>query len=176
MSVAQATIGESCIDLVTNNYGRIEALIDYCLDNGLVLDFEETALTNRVIDDVLKKEVGNIKPAFSKKPTPKKEVVKVVTDQNLVDLALQETGAVEGFVAFLRSNELNANDDAVYGAIVQTMSEDIANSDVRKFYKDLNYKISTGFVEATPTGIPLTGDDTTITGDSTIIVGDQTTY
>lgn len=144
MSQVNSYIGESAVDLSIRGFRHLEGLVRFCIDNGLAIDHEELATTGRLVDDALKAELRNNKPMFPPKPNPKAEKVVVNDGQNLVDLALQETGSVEGFVAFLKGNGFDPLDDPAAGTELKALTADVVNAEVKDFYKAQGYKVNTG--------------------------------
>jgi hypothetical protein len=172
MITQKSFIGESSTDEVIRGYGHIEGLLQFCKDNGLAVDFEETSAVDRLIDEVVKQSLVNLRPLFAQKPVKKQVNVFVQPDQNIVDLALQESGSVEGLIAFMKNNGYAPNDDPTIGSVVVTPGGDIVDQDVRDFYKGIEWTVSTGLViDGTHA---LTADNTDITVDSTIITSDET--
>jgi hypothetical protein len=72
------------------------------------------------------------------------ENVKVYKDQNIVDLALQEYGSIEGLVAFAERNGLALDEDPAIDAVLEIETAEVVNNDVRQFYKKQNYIVATG--------------------------------
>lgn len=144
MSEVQSYIGESAVDLSIRGFKHLEGLLRFCIDNGVAIDHEESATTDRLVDDALKAELRNNRPMFPPKPNPRASAVQVNSGQNLVDLALQETGSVEGFVAFLKGNNFDPQDDPVAGTELKALSTDVVNAEVRDFYRTQGYKVNTG--------------------------------
>lgn len=144
MSKINSYIGESAADLSVRGYRHLEGVIRFCIDNGIRVDHEESAaITGRLVDDVRKAELRNNRPMFPPKSEPKTAKVLVNSGQNLVDLALQETGSVEGYVGFLRGNGFDPLDDPAAGTEVKALSADVVNAEVRDFYKAQGYKVNT---------------------------------
>lgn len=144
MSEVNSYIGESAVDLSIRGFRHLEGLVKLCIDNGIAIDHQEVAVNARLVDDVLKTELRNNTPMFPPKPAPRAAAVLVNSGQNLVDLALQETGSVEGFVAFLRANGFDAQDDPATGTELKALSADVVNAEVRDFYLSQGYKVNTG--------------------------------
>lgn len=65
--------------------------------------------------------------------------------QNVVDLAIQEMGHIEGLVALLRQNGLSVNDDPETGMELDVIAEEVVDNNNRKFFRDR--KVNTGFVD-----------------------------
>jgi hypothetical protein len=149
MSEVTSYIDESAVDLVARGYNHMEALLTFCRDNGIALDHVETAATSRLVDDALKAELRNNKPLFPTKQEPRKKEVIVNSGQNMVDLALQETGSVEGLLAILRNNDYSAGADPVVGSAVKVMSTDVVDAKIRDYYSQLRYRVNTGDAENT---------------------------
>lgn len=72
------------------------------------------------------------------------ENVKVYKDQNVVDLALQEYGSVEGLIKLSKRNDLDIDEDPAPGNIIKIETTEVVMADVRTFYKNKNFKVSTG--------------------------------
>lgn len=145
MSKLNSYRGESSVDLSIRGFKHLEGLLKFCIDNGLAIDHEEsTAVIGRLVDDVRKAELRNNRPMFPPKALPKAEKVLVNSGQNLVDLALQETGSVEGYVAFLRGNGFDPLADPGAGTELKALSADVVNAEVRQFYKAQRYSVNTG--------------------------------
>lgn len=145
MSELKTYSGESSVDLSIRGFSHLEGLLKFCIDNGVAIDHEESVgVTDRLVDDAVKAELRNNRPMFPPRAEPKKERVTVNNGQNLVDLALQETGSVEGFVAFLRANEFSPADDPEAGVELKTLTADVKNAEVRNYYKALAYVVNTG--------------------------------
>lgn len=72
------------------------------------------------------------------------EKVKVYSDQNIVDLALQEHGSIEGLVSFAKRNGLAVDQDPAVGIEVEIESTEIINTQTRQFFKNSNYVVTTG--------------------------------
>lgn len=143
MSELKSYRGESSVDLSIRGLQNVEGLLRFCIDNGLALDHEETTTVERLVDDARKEELRNNRPLFPVKSTPKAEKIIAYSGQNIVDLALQETGSVEGLIAFLRANALAPISDPIVGQQIKSISADIVNDEVRSFYRSLNYKVNT---------------------------------
>ena len=159
MSIVKSNRAESVIDLVIRAYGHLEGIIQFSKDNGLPLDAVETTTVERLVDDIRKAELRNERPMFPPSFALTRTEVSVSRGQNNVDLALQELGSVEGFIAFLKANGIGANDDVAPGTVIKAITEDIINDDVRNFYKALNHLVNTGVpVTSTPDGIRLLED------------------
>lgn len=159
MSIVKSNRAESMVDLVIRGYGHIEGIIQFAKDNGVALDAVETGVVQRLVNDSLKAQLRTERPLFPQVFTVLRTQVSVSSGQNNIDLALQELGSVEGFVAFLKANGIGANDDIAHSTIIKSLTADIVNDDVRKFYKALNYRVNTGVpVESTPDGVRLLED------------------
>lgn len=74
------------------------------------------------------------------------EKVKVGSDQNIVDLAIQEYGSVEGLVAFAERNGLGVDRDPETGALVEVETSEVVVATTREFYKNQNIVVTTGKV------------------------------
>lgn len=70
------------------------------------------------------------------------EKVKVSQGQNIVDLAIQEYGSIEGLLALARRNGLAIDGDPDVGSEVDTETTEVVNSTNRTFFK--GNKVSTG--------------------------------
>jgi hypothetical protein len=77
--------------------------------------------------------------------------VKVHSDQNIVDLSLQEYGSIEGHVAFCKRNGLAVDADPV-GSELEVETDEVVNTGVRTFYKNNNHVVATGKVNNIPFG------------------------
>lgn len=168
MSAIKSYRDESAVDICIRGYNHLEGLISVCRDNGIACDFEETTEQQRLIDDALKAELANNRPLFTVKPVPKSEEVIVSKGQNLVDLALQETGSVEGLLSVLRNNNYAPDDDAVPGTVLKTMTVDVVDDKVKTFYRSLSYVVNTG---DSSTEEPITGGIGVMIIEDTFIVG-----
>lgn len=78
------------------------------------------------------------------------EKVKVYSDQNIVDLAIQEHGSIDGFVAFAKRNGLAVDANPVTDSILEVESSEVTNTTARTFYKNNNLVIATARVNNTP--------------------------
>ena len=175
MSTIGTYKGDSSVDACIKSYTRLEGLIAYCLDNGVALEYEETTnVTGRLVNDALKAELVNNRPLFPTKPTAKKEVVVVLDNQNIVDLALQHYGAVEGLIAFAKRNDVAVDEDPDIDSIVLLATSEVKNDNVKSFYKTNGLIVATGR-DYTLTRY-LTADTTEFTADSDLISADQTIY
>lgn len=144
MSQVNSYIGESAVDLSVRGFSHLEGVVRFCIDNGLAIDHQESGNNARLVDDALKAELRNNRPMFPPKPNPRAAKIVVNGGQNLVDLTLQETGSVEGFVAFLRANGFDPQDDPAAGTELKSLNADIVNPEVREFYRSQAYKVNTG--------------------------------
>lgn len=135
---------ESMVDVTTRGYNHIEGLVSFCRDNGVALDFEETSAVERLVDDVLKQELKSNRPLFPVPVQVKRQSNVVNSDQNIVDLSVQETGSVEGLVNLLKENGFDFTTEPVAGNTIKVKTEQIVNVDVVNFYRASNYKVNTG--------------------------------
>ena len=179
MSTLKSFPGDSAVELCIQGYNNLEGLIAFCKDNGLAIDHEEAAaVEERLVDDALKAELRNNRSLITKTATAKQADQRVYDSQNLVDMALQEYGSVEGLITLCRDNGKAADEDLVISETLVVMSNSVVNTALRGYYKSIGYKVATGTTllsdEATPED--LTVDNTIITVDSDIISADQTIY
>ncbi len=72
------------------------------------------------------------------------EKIQVYSDQNIVDLALQEHGSVEGLVALAKRNGLAVDEDPAIGGTIEIESTEIVNAQTKQFFKTNNYIVTTG--------------------------------
>lgn len=145
MSEVNSYIGESAVDLSIRGFRHLEGLVRFCVDNGLAIDHVESAATvGRLVDDLRKAELKNNKPMLPPKPNPRAVPVLVNNGQNLVDLAIQEMGSVEGYVAFLKGNGFDPLDDPAAGTELKALTADVVDAEVRDFYRAQGYKVNTG--------------------------------
>lgn len=135
---------ENSVDICIRAYGNIEGLVAMCLENGIALDHEETAPVERLVDDVLKAELKKVRTLFQPVVVAKRNNNVVESDQNIVDLALQEMGSIEGLVSLLRENGIGFSNEPAAGVIINVKTADIVNLDVREFYRGRSYKVNTG--------------------------------
>jgi len=150
---------ESCVDLTVRGYSHIEGLVRLCVDNGYPVDFEETVGdTNCFIDQTILVDLKEKRPLFPQRVTQKMQSVVIQSGQNVVDLALQETGSIEGLVALLNLNGLAINSVLVPGNELKTKTVEVVSEEVRSFYNDLNYKVNTGDQEDVPINVRLLED------------------
>ncbi len=146
---------ESAVDLCIRAYGHIEALIPFCKENGFSVDYEDLAGNNScVINEVLKTELSSSKPLFSKKPIVKQSVSIVNAEQNLIDLVLQESGSIEGFISFLRLNNLTPNSFPAAGLQLRVNELDVVNTDVRDYLRSISHKVCSGVFDIDASGVP----------------------
>jgi len=75
------------------------------------------------------------------------EKVKVLSDQNIVDLALQEYGSVEGLVSFAKRNSIAIDADPDIDSQLDVETLDVVKTDVREHYIRLNYSVATGRID-----------------------------
>jgi hypothetical protein len=75
------------------------------------------------------------------------EKIKVYKDQNIVDMAIQEYGSIEGLVKLARRNGLTADGNPSTEELLQVDTGEVVNIGTKTFYRNLNYKVSTGIVE-----------------------------
>jgi hypothetical protein len=71
--------------------------------------------------------------------------------QNIVDLAIQEAGGIEGIVSLCEVNGVAIDDNLVAGAELKTKGVTIANQSVRQFYRSRH--VNTGYEDAEAEGI-----------------------
>ena len=147
MSKAQAYKYESALDVVIRNYGNIEGLIQYCQDNSLSLDSEEESDNVRQINDAVVSQTVKIKALFSGPPSNPLRKVIIDSKQSVVDLAIQETGSIEGLINVLKGNGLSCDSDPVAGNELKVSGSDIVDQTVVSFYRDLKKKVNTGDFE-----------------------------
>jgi len=69
------------------------------------------------------------------------ETARVNKDQNLVDMALQEYGSVEGLVKMCLRNSLTLFNDPAVGTMLQVESAEVVNTGVRTFYKNRKHRV-----------------------------------
>jgi len=96
----------------------------------------------------------------------------VMSDQNIVDLALQEMGSVEGLILFAKRNGVAVDQDPAVDSVVDVETTEVTNLTNRTFYKSKRIRVSTGRTVIVPDS--LTADADTITVDSDLITADQT--
>jgi len=138
--------GESVVDAAIRAYGHIEGVVPYAIENGVALDFEETTgAVERLVNNEVRTELKTKRPAFNQIPEKKISSVLVNSDQNIIDMAIQETGSIEGLISFLRLNSLSPSAELVAGTSLKVKGADIIDPNVTSFYKQLNLKVNTGF-------------------------------
>ena len=161
MSIVKSNRAESVVDLVIRGYGHIEGILQFARENAVALDAEETTAVERLVNDVRKAELKNERPLFPQKFTVSKTEISVSRGQNIIDLALQELGSVEGLISFLKANGAGPNDNIVDGTVIKSVTVDIVNNEIREFYKALNYLVNTGNASVSiPDNIRLLEDGT----------------
>jgi hypothetical protein len=143
MSEIKSYIGESATDLSIRAFGSIEGLLRFCIDNGISLDHEESLVGNRVVDDARKQELLNNIPLFPVKVSAKQQSVKVSPGQNIIDVALQETGSVEGLISILKLNGYPPNISLIAGTELKVESAGIVSNEIRNFYRSIGYIVNT---------------------------------
>lgn len=141
---------ECALDTCIRAYGHVEGLVKYCQDNAIVIDHEEVTGVERLIDDATKKALQSSKPLYNSKPVAQVEKVIINRGQNIIDLALQETGSIEGLVALLAQNGFDMSTTPVAGTELKVMNASVVNKNVRDYYKSLNYYVNTGEDEEGP--------------------------
>jgi hypothetical protein len=72
------------------------------------------------------------------------EKIKIKNDQNIVDLAIQEYGSIEGLVKLARGNNLNVDGDTSNITPLLVETAEVVVPSTRTFYKNLNYIVATG--------------------------------
>jgi len=135
---------ESLVDVAIRSYGHIEGLPDLARDNGLAIDAVETDAVERDVNDERVLELKQVRPLFPPAVVIKVQDTVVDSDQNIIDLALQETGDIAGLVALLKENGIGLEDEPVTGAVINVNTNDIANLDVVQYYRALRHKVNTG--------------------------------
>lgn len=76
------------------------------------------------------------------------EKVKVTNDQNIVDVAVQEYGSIDGLVSLVKLNGIEIDTEFSVDAELNIETVDVKNASTRIFYKNRNYKVATGKVHA----------------------------
>jgi len=138
---------ESAVDVAIRAYGNIEGLITLCLQNNMLLDGEELTANVRQVDKARQKELKRLKAVFPQAVIRTEEVVVIYSGQNIIDLALQETGSVEGLVNLLNRNEFLFDTTPDPGGELKVSKLDVMNDEIRNYYKGLKYIINTGDVD-----------------------------
>ncbi len=69
--------------------------------------------------------------------------VRVSERQNLLDVAIQESGSILAAFDLAVANDISVTDDLTAGQVLQTV--DIYNADVFNYYTQKNLKPATGF-------------------------------
>jgi hypothetical protein len=70
--------------------------------------------------------------------------VKVYEDQNIVDLAIQEYGSIEGLINLARGNNLAVDADMPTDVLLKVDDTEAKNLTTRLFFKNNKYVVATG--------------------------------
>lgn len=165
MKEAIAYEGQSIIDQAIKQYGHIEAVVQLSKDNNLGVDAQFAGVKVLVVDESMI-PVYQIKKAL----TPEKVIattrkVKLATNQNLIDLCLQEYGSLDQLVALHRDNGLSVINGADAGSELMILNSRITDNSFVPYLKKKGRKIVTGGASGLPEGILLNDDGTPILTD-----------
>lgn len=134
---------ESAVSIAIRGYGHIEGLITLSKENNMPVDSDEVAAAVRKVNDAIKEQLKQSPPLFSITPTPRMKPVIINSGQNLVDLALQETGGIDGIYSLVTLNGFSYDDDPVAGNELEVHGVTVVDNDVRSAYKSVDYRVNT---------------------------------
>jgi hypothetical protein len=145
---------QDIIDQVITNYGNAESVIKFCLENGIDINNDMTPGDRALIDATLKfQSTGAIILPVVEKPLNKSLIV--VENQNLIDLALQEYGSVEGLVQLLNDNSIDINIGVNSGSEILIGNGKIVSKDLVALLKKQNIQIATDRTQGASPSVPL---------------------
>jgi len=70
--------------------------------------------------------------------------VTVQKQQNIIDLAIQEYGSIEGLIQLAKDNDLSLDEDMVAGAMLEVNESKINNQPLVDYFKQRDIIIATG--------------------------------
>jgi predicted Zn-dependent protease len=152
MKVVIVNEEQNVIDLVIDQYGNAESVVTFCLQNNIDINAYMTPGDRMLIDETIAyRTTGFI--SSSVKQDLKQEVVVILENQNLIDVALQEYGSVEALTKLCVDNAFSMDSALTPGSKLKINSSFIVNKQLVSYLKKSRIKIGTEENEETPTGI-----------------------
>ena len=155
MTELQISDGQSLLDVVIKQHGRLEALFDVAALNGFTLG-QDLIPGNAIRIDETK--VYTVAAPIRNKPVAVKSSTTIVSDgQSLLDIVLQETGSLEGLFEMAALNGLLISQKIGAGQVLQKSTE--IKPELVQYFASRKHRINTGiYVVPTPPTVPGSGN------------------
>jgi hypothetical protein len=132
--------GENIVDIALKGKG-MESLVDFLVDNELYLGSE--LIAGQEVTVVAADTVPDVEPfvprEYGASAYTQEKNIRVLPDQDVVDLALQYSGHVEGLIDLLSANGMALNDDVTGALLVRSR---VADRTVVAYYEKTNYVVA----------------------------------
>lgn len=136
--------GQTLLDVAIKNSGSAFALFDYAVENGLSLN--EELVPGQKLNEISKTEFEPdlFDLIFEDYKETKNQVI-VSAGQNLLDVAIHQTGSVFSFFEMALKNGVSLNDELVPGQKIEVFQTVYSNVDFVNFFKSKGLRIATGY-------------------------------
>jgi hypothetical protein len=142
--------GQSLLDVCIREYGTLEALFVFTAGNALALD-QELEPGQELVAVAFELPATVISLPVAPLPVVKKIVAS--EGQSLLDLAIQETGSLEGLFKISENNGLGVSQSLAAGQVVIVPEAIIGSIDLVQYFSDRKVRINTGSISFEPDGV-----------------------
>ncbi|MGB1307539.1 MAG: hypothetical protein ACPG6B_01415 [Oceanihabitans sp.] len=155
---------QSAFDISVQEYGSINAIIPLALANNIsitsflqpatILELPSVAITNKEVKNHFasskqivasyKDRLEAVLPAgvFINKPSALLKHIRIIANQSLLDIALQETGNLEAIMQICTTNNISVTEALTVGTEINTRNT-IIDAEILSYYKNNNLRPAT---------------------------------
>lgn len=136
--------GQTLLDIAVKNSGSAFALFDYAIEN-------ELSLNNVMSSGQQVKEISKVEfepdlfdLIFENYKKPNEQAV-ISAGQNLLDVAIQQTGSVFSVFDIAFKNGVSLHNELLPGQKIEVVQTEHSNVDLVSFFKSKGLRIATGY-------------------------------